>query len=129
MCTGEQGTRTLTLALGAVMSSIAMSGAALQRAGDPLGMAQACAVVAALHLLPVLCKSKGAQALWLVCLVLTVVDLVACGQLMGCLRAALIHLMAFVLWREELMPEPIALVDGEPKELVNMKPERGTTIH
>lgn len=124
--------RVFTLALGVGMTGIAMAGAAL-RAGEPLGMAQACAVVAALHLLPVLCKSKGAQALWLVCLVLTVVDLVACGQLMGCLRAVLIHLMAIVVWREvlqsESVPEPVTLVDGEPKERVSMKPEPGTTIH
>jgi hypothetical protein len=120
--------RVFTLALGAAMTGTAMAGAAL-RAGDPLGMAQACAVVAGLHLLPVLCRSKGAQALWLVCLVLTVVDLVAWGQLMGCLRPVLIHLMAIVLWRDALMPEPIAQVDGEPKEPVTMNPEPGTTIH
>lgn len=129
MSTGEQGTRTLTLALGAVMTGIAMAGAAVQRAGDPLDMVQACAVVAALHLLPVLCRSKGAQALWLVCLAVVIFDLVACGQPMKCLRVVLVHLMAIVLWREALLPEPIALVDGEPKELVSMKPEPGTIIH
>lgn len=127
---GGHRQRAFTLALGAVMTGIAMAGAAVQRAGDPLGMAQACAVVAGLHLLPVLCRSKGAQALWLVCLVLTVVDLVASGHpIMLLFRSSLVHLMAFVLWREALMPEPIALVDGEPKELVPMKPEPGTTIH
>lgn len=122
--------RIFTLALGAGMTGIAMAGAAL-RAGDPLGMAQACAVVVGLHLLPVLCRSKGAQALWLACLILTVVDLVACGQLVGGLRAVLIHLMAIVVWREVLMPdsvpEPVTLVAGDPQKAVARVP--GATIH
>jgi hypothetical protein len=107
-----------------------MSGAAL-RAGDPFGMAQACAVVAGLQLMPVVCRSKGAQALWLVCLAMTIVDLVACRQPMECLRAVLIHLMACVLWREVLMPdsvpEPVTLVAGDPQKAVARVP--GATIH
>ena len=127
---GGHRQQAFTLALGAGMTGIAMAWAAVQRAGDPLDMAQACAVVAGLHLLPVLCRSKGAQALWLACLVLTLVDLVVSGHPITVLfRSLLIHLSAFVLWREALMPEPIALVDGEPKEPVTMKPEPGTTIH
>lgn len=124
--------RVFTLSLGVGMTGIAMAGA-VQRAGDPLGMAQACAVVAWLHLLPVLRRSKGAQALWLVCLVLTVVDLVACGQLMGCLRAVLIHLMAIVVWREALLPdsvpEPVTLVAADPREPVDFERNANSTIH
>jgi thiazole synthase ThiGH ThiG subunit len=42
---GGKRRQAFTLALGVGMTGIAMAGAAL-RAGDPLGMAQACAVVA-----------------------------------------------------------------------------------
>jgi hypothetical protein len=130
-------TLTLALAFGVLLVAVGMAGvSASHRAhgivDKALMVALGCAVVGAVHLLPVLCRSKGAQALWLACLVLTLVDMVACGP-MKCLRAVLIHLMAIVLWREALspdsIPEPVTLVDGEPKVLVTMKPEPGTTIH